>query len=176
MMRLPVNRENLVCPGGVIARLVGKAGPGQVRVYCQAAKPKELVRFRHMGFLKARMSPKKPIGVNTLRPMIREANQVCGVGDVSGHGCRRLAITSVVNAPNVNMSESLAFARHRTPSTQAGYIQRNHVSELHRFEAQGIPMNRSVELHEAPQLKSPPEPIGQLKSPPENGTPPPSSI
>ena len=67
------------------------------------------------------MSPKHVIGVNTVGAMMKEALKRLGI-NTTGHGARRLAITTAVNDANVNMNESLAFARHNSLGAQINYV------------------------------------------------------
>eukprot|EP00986_Skeletonema_menzelii_P017420 scaffold19380_cov81-Skeletonema_menzelii.AAC.2 len=157
MMRIPVNRSDICDPGGTIARFLDKLSPGQKRFYCNPASRNERMKFHLSGHPYASMSPSKPIGVNTLRKMIKEANSLCGVGEnVAGQGLRRLGIMTLVNDGEVNSKETLAWARHKNPLVQQDYVMRNAESEMSRFRAQRIDMQESN--------------VGQLKSPQEQQT------
>ena len=58
--------------------------------------------------------------------------------NTTGHGFRRLSITSVANHPGVNTEESLAHARHSSVAAQRPYLASNAVSEAARFGALGL--------------------------------------
>ena len=57
----------------------------------------------------------------------------------TGHGLRRISITTLVNDPAVNIEESLAFAQHNSAAAQRPYMMRD--SEMNRFRAQGLVSN-----------------------------------
>ena len=61
--------------------------------------------------------------------------------EVTGHGLRRISITTLVNDPAVNIEESLAFARHTSVAAQRPYMMRDAQSEMNRFRAQGLVSN-----------------------------------
>ena len=69
--------------------------------------------------------------------MIKHALKVVGV-NTTGHGGRRLAITTFVNAPDVNPNESLGFARHASLAAQRPYVSRDGKSEMAKFTALGV--------------------------------------
>ena len=57
--------------------------------------------------------------------------------NTTGHGARRISITTIVNDPSVNLNESLAFARHNSISAQRNYVMRDNQSEYARFLSLG---------------------------------------
>ena len=61
--------------------------------------------------------------------------------EVTGHGLRRISITTLVNDSAVNIEESLAFARHTSVAAQRPYMMRDAQSEMNRFRAQGLVSN-----------------------------------
>ena len=61
--------------------------------------------------------------------------------EVTGHGLRRISITTLVNDPAVNIEESLAFARHTSVAAQCPYMMRDAQSEMNQFRAQGLVSN-----------------------------------
>ena len=63
------------------------------------------------------MSYLQPIGVNKLAKMMKTGCKTVGL-EVTGHGLRRISITTLVNDPAVNIEESLAFARHSSVAAQ----------------------------------------------------------
>ena len=82
------------------------------------------------------MSLKHVIGVNKIGEMMKVLLKKLGV-NTTGHGARRISITTIVNDPCVIPNESLAFARHNSVSAQRSYVMRNNESEYARFVSLG---------------------------------------
>ena len=70
------------------------------------------------------MSPKCPIGKNTITNLAKEAVMLCGVDewkDFGLHDCRHEFVTRLVNSPEVSVSETMAAARHTSISASKQY-------------------------------------------------------
>ena len=92
-----------------------------------------------MGKNNARMSPKEPLGVNTIAVMLKEACAKVGLDEKNtGHGLRGIYISTLANNPSVNIEECLVSARHSSVSAQRPYIRRNETSECVKFDALGV--------------------------------------
>lgn len=137
MMRLPIiDMDDLDDPGSILKRYVDKMHPTQTRLYCKAATKTQKENFALLGET-LHMSPNQPIGVNKVAKMIKEAGEKTGLY-TTGHGFRRLFITTLVNAPGVSTEEVLGSARHRSVAASRRYQNRNHTSESNKFAALGI--------------------------------------
>jgi hypothetical protein len=136
-MRLPVDIDDQSSPGGSIKRYTTKLHPLQERFYCRKATAAQKSNYVRQGQDSAEMSFKQPIGVNTINAMMKDACKMVGV-EVTGHGLRRISITTVVNDPSVNTEEALAFARHGSVAAQRTYMMHDNKSEMNRFRAQGL--------------------------------------
>merc|ERR1719148_436831 len=80
----------------------------------------------------------RPIGVNKIRKMFKEAAVRLGFKKASGHAFRRLFITSLVNDPGVSTEETLASSRHSSVAANRAYQVRGDVSEASKFSALGL--------------------------------------
>ena len=89
-------------------------------------------KFLGEGYPKAAMSPNQPIGINTIRSMLNDACKQMGHPECTGHGFRRLFVTTLANDSGVSVEESLGSARHSSVAAQRTYIQRDGVSEFAR--------------------------------------------
>ena len=69
--------------------------------------------------------------------MLKEAGARTGLY-TTGHGFRRLFITSLVNGEGVSVEEALGSARYDSVAAQREYMHRNHRSEANKFAALGI--------------------------------------
>ena len=137
-MRLPIiDINDPRDPGGILKRYVDKMHPDQDRFYCKPATTKQLNVFKLQGNHNAAMSPLQPYGVNKVAKLLKEIGEETGI-DCSGHGLRRLFLTTLVNDSAVSVEESLAAGRHGSVAAQRTYMQRNHASEANRFAALGI--------------------------------------
>jgi len=83
------------------------------------------------------MSHNQQIGVNKISKMMKDGCKKVGL-TITGHGLRRISITTLVNDPAVNIEESIAFARHTSVAAQRPYMMRDAKSEMNRFKAQGL--------------------------------------
>ena len=57
------------------------------------------------------------IGINKISIMMKNGCKRVGL-EITGHGLRRISITTLVNDSAVNIEESLAFARHASVAAQ----------------------------------------------------------
>mmetsp|Transcript_4578 Transcript_4578/g.7743 ORF Transcript_4578/g.7743 Transcript_4578/m.7743 type:complete len:550 (+) Transcript_4578:127-1776(+) len=137
MMRLPIiDMNDPDDPGAIFKRLFDKMHPSQNRLYCKEATKNQKANFAMLGET-IHMSPHQPLGVNKVAKMTKEAGERTGLL-TSGHGFRRLFITTLVNAPGVSTEEVLGSARHRSVAASRNYMQRNHRSEANKLAALGI--------------------------------------
>ena len=74
------------------------------------------------------MSPKKPIGVNSVAKMLKDATTKIDI-DVSGYGLRCLFVTTLVNDPSVSTEEALCAFRHLSVAAQRHYMTLVEISE-----------------------------------------------
>jgi len=123
--------DNIAC----IARYLEKISPMQTRFYCKEASPQMKDNFAEMGFPKAAMSPKQPLGENKVAEMIASGCRRCGLGDCKGQGLRRIFVTTLANAQGVSEKERLASSRHNSVAAQLTYQTRNTSSEAAKFDA-----------------------------------------
>ena len=70
--------------------------------------------------------------------MIQDALVKLGFPRKTGHGFRRLFITSMANDPRVSLKECMESARHSSLAAQMPYIERNRISECAKFAAIGV--------------------------------------
>ena len=140
-MRIPIlDINSKTDPGAIFKRYVDKCHPQQKRLFCKEASLKTKRRHFLEGYPNATMSIKQPLGVNMVAKMIKEASVKAGL-NCTGHGNRRLYISSLVNNPGVSEQESLASSRHSSVSAQKTYQMRNHQSEAQKFAALGLKKN-----------------------------------
>ena len=132
--RIPVNSDHGQC----LTRLIGKLSPGQLRFFCKPGTVPQLMHFKSMGWKDAAFSPHQPLGINTVRKMMKDACVKLGHPECTGHGFRRLFITTLANNPGVSVVECMAAARHSSVAAQRPYICQNGVSEVARFNALGM--------------------------------------
>ncbi len=57
---------------------------------------------------------------------------------MSGHGLRRLFVTTLVNDPSVSTEEALRTSRHSSVAAQHPYMTLDMISEASRFKALGM--------------------------------------
>ena len=113
---------------------------GQRRFYCKIATDKEKMGFQKNGYPEAMFSPNRPLGVNTIGRLFKEAAKRMG-HETTGHAFRRLFITTIANAPGVSTEESLASSRHRSVSAQRQYMVRGKDSETAKLITLGFSAN-----------------------------------
>ena len=70
--------------------------------------------------------------------IMKSATVRLGFPQMSGHGFRRLFITTLVNDPGVNLEESMSAARHSSVSAHRAYMARDSASEVAKFRALGV--------------------------------------
>ena len=68
-MRIPCNTKQ----GKGIQLYLDSLGPGQMRFYCKVASPAQRRNFAAVGHKQALFSPNQPLGVNTIRKMLKSA-------------------------------------------------------------------------------------------------------
>lgn len=83
-------------------------------------------------------SPNRPLGENTVATRLKVAAKRLGLGDVTGHGLRRLCCTTLHNADGVSSKEVIDTMRHTSISTSNAYTERNMDSESAKLRAQGF--------------------------------------
>lgn len=132
--RIPVKSE----PGQCILRFLDKFSPHQERVYCRPATLAQLQDLRRSGRKKSMFSAREPLGVNTICLMMNDACAKLGHPECSGHGFRRLFITTLANDPRVSIAEAMESSRHSSVSAQLTYVERSGVSESGKFAALGF--------------------------------------
>ena len=91
-----------------------------------------------MGSPKSAFSHNQPYGVNTIRKMMKHTCVMLGQSNCTGHGFRRLFITTLANDPRVSIEETMASSRHSSVAAQTAYIERNGDSEVGKFAALGL--------------------------------------
>ena len=134
-MRIPCDTKQ----GKGIQRLLDSLGPGQMRLYCKVATPAQRRNFAAAGHKQALFSPNQPIGVNTIRKMLKSASKRLGYPEsVTGHAFRRLFITTLVNDSGVSTEEALASSRHSSVAASRAYQIRGNNSEIAKFRALGL--------------------------------------
>lgn len=68
-MRIPCDTQQ----GRGIQLYLDSLGPGQMRFYCKVASPAQRRNFAAVGHKQALFSPNQPLGVNTIRKMLKSA-------------------------------------------------------------------------------------------------------
>ena len=137
-MRIPkgdVNDPKSI--GGCITRYLGKWSPGQTRLYCKPATASQKIHWTSIGYPKAAFSANQPIGVNTIRKMMKDAAVKLGFS-ATGHAFRRLFVTTIVNTPGVSTEEALASSRHNSVAAQRAYMVRGKASEAAKLAGMGF--------------------------------------
>ncbi len=66
-------------------------------------------------------SAKQPLGVNTIRKMMKEACRRLGSPGTTGHSFHRLFITSLANHPGVSVNMALKSSGHNSVAAQLLY-------------------------------------------------------
>ena len=117
-----------------IIRYLKKVSPLQLRFYCKEASNKQRELMTRNGYPLAEMSPSQPYGENTIGAILKEGCKKCGL-DISGHGLRRIFVTSLANHPGLSMAEILAATRHSSVAAILPYQMRNKTSEAAKFAA-----------------------------------------
>ena len=125
-------------PGRIIEIFLDRLSPFQRRLYCMPANAAQKLQFASSNHPKALYNHNKPIGVNTIRVMIKAACKKLGFPDASGHGFRRLFITTLANDAGVSVEESMRSAGHNSFAAQCTYMKRNGHSETNKFKALGL--------------------------------------
>ena len=131
--RIPVDSY----AGKIMETFLSHLSPFQTRVYCQPLTSKQKARLpagQSMVFYNHR----KPIGKNTIRLMIKDACKKLGFPDATGHGFRRLFITTLANDSGVSVEESMKSSGHNSVAAQRTYMVTNGVSETNKFKALGL--------------------------------------
>ena len=121
----------------IMETFLSHLSPFQTRVYCQPLTSKQKARLpagQSMVFYNHR----KPIGKNTIRLMIKDACKKLGFPDATGHGFRRLFITTLANDSGVSVEESMKSSGHNSVAAQRTYMVTNGVSETNKFKALGL--------------------------------------
>ena len=116
------------CWAGSLIRYKEKLGPSQTDFYCYPASQSMVIMFKKQGYPKARYSPNENVGENSLRAKMKEAAKILGFKHwehMTGHMLRRHSICEMVNAPKVNLKESMGTAGHKSVSAHLAYIVNN---------------------------------------------------
>jgi hypothetical protein len=133
-LRIPVDINDMDSPGGSMVRLKRKATPGQKRLYTYPLTDAQKSKYRRNGFPDAATQPNKPIGVNKISKMMKEACAKAGL-NCMGHGLRAIAITTAANTAGLPEADSLAFSRHTSISAQKAYQRSSDKSEMTRLRS-----------------------------------------
>ena len=123
------------CWAGSLLRFRDKIGPNQKRVYCYPASDADKALYEKQGCPRAAYNPNRPMGKNCLAKLLKAAAKKLGFSEpdeITGHMLRRMAVTTLVNNPNVNLSESMELAGHKSVSAHLAYIEKDSVSEVER--------------------------------------------
>lgn len=83
-------------------------------------------------------SPNRPLGENTIARRLKIATRMLGLGDVGGHGLRRLFGTTLHNAEGVSVEEASGALRHASVGASRTYIETDKVSEGNKLKACGF--------------------------------------
>ena len=73
-----------------------------------------------------------------MRARLKTATRKLGLGDVGGHGLRRLFATTLHNAEGVSIEEATSALRHSSVGASRTYIETNKVSEGNKLMACGF--------------------------------------
>ena len=138
--RIPVKS----IPGRIITNFMSKLSPIQDRIYCKAASPNQRKHFATLGYPDSSFSPNQPIGVNGISKMMKAALLKLGHPESTGHGFRRLFITTLANDPGVSVVEAMKSSRHSSVAAQLPYISRDATSETAKFAALGIKLGADI--------------------------------
>ena len=136
--RIPViDEEDPADAGGSIHRFLEKISPGQQRLYCYEASMEERAKWVH-AYPNACYSPGRPLGENVVARRLKSATRMLGLGDVGGHGLRRLFGTTLHNADGVSIEQTLESMRHGSVGTSRTYAETNIVSDGNKLLALGF--------------------------------------
>lgn len=139
MMRLPVNFDDDDNTGAAIVRYLEKMSPGQERLYCQVASDAHRKELTRQGYPNAVFYASKPLGVNSMRKLMKDAAQILGLpADFKSHSLRHMCITKMANDPGVSLAETMLVARHSSAAASRNYQAIDGVSEGNRVRALGI--------------------------------------
>ena len=123
--------------GKIVETILRHLSPFQNRIYCQPLTSAKKARLPP-GQKDVFYNHKKPIGRNTIRLMIKDACARLGFPDATGHGFRRLFITTLANDPGVSVEGSMKSSGHNSVAAQRTYMVTNSVSETNKFKALGL--------------------------------------
>ena len=136
VLRFPIDESNPACFGASLERLVKKAGPGQVKLYCREASPEYQATMALQGYPNATMYPTKNYGINYINGFFKEGAKILGLDpNFKPHSLRSACITKLANDPSVSVAETMAVARHSSVSASRMYQRVDAVSESNRIRA-----------------------------------------
>ena len=124
--------------GAVLYRFMQKFHPEQEQVFCFPITKNEKAKCDSLGLFDVAMSPRKPIGKNTIANLAKEAMMISGVSGWERfglHECRREFVTKVVNSPDVSLASTMDAARHNSVSASKSYQKLGPTAEMNKFKA-----------------------------------------
>lgn len=138
-LRFTINRQDKGCFGACMERFMAKLAPGQTRFYCYPIPPTNKTAagaFEGQIFYR-----NKPLGVNTVRRLMKEGAKKLGIkANFLPHSLRALCITKLVNNKAVSTAEMMKVARHNSVAASVTYQEVDAVSEHNRMLALGVPL------------------------------------
>lgn len=117
ILRFPIDENDPANFGASLERMVKKAGPGQVRLYCKEATPEYQATMALQGYPNARMYPTKHIGINTVNLLFKEGAAILGLDmNFKPHSICSAYITRLAKDKSVSVAETMAVACHSSVS------------------------------------------------------------
>lgn len=118
---------------------MAKLAPGQTRFYCYPIPPTR--KTAAGGFEGQIFYRNKPLGVNTVRRLMKEGAKKLGIkANFLPHSLRSLCITTLVNNKAVSTAEMMKVARHNSVAASVTYQEVDGQSEYNRMLALGVPL------------------------------------